>query len=80
MTQQLVLYKFDSCPFCMKVMRYLQERDISIPMKDILIDTAARDELITIGGKSQVPCLVIGDQPLYESDDIINWFETSYAN
>ena len=29
----------------------------------------------TKGGKRQVPCLFIDGKPLYESSDIIAWFE-----
>lgn len=28
-----------------------------------------------MGGKRQVPCLFIDGKPLYESSDIIAWFE-----
>lgn len=31
-----------------------------------------------IGGKTQVPCLVIDGKPLYESLDIIEWLKTNY--
>ena len=33
------------------------------------------EELIKIGGKPQVPCLVIDGKALYESLDIIEWFK-----
>jgi len=71
----LVLYQNDSCPFCTKVRYFLDENDITIPMKDTLLDPAARQELIQIGGKGQVPCLVIDGQPLYESNEIIRWVQ-----
>ncbi len=29
------------------------------------------NDLVRVGGKKQVPCLVVGGKPLYESDDII---------
>jgi len=44
-------------------------------MKNIHEDTGAKEELIRIGGKGQVPCLVIDGKALYESDDIIEWFK-----
>lgn len=37
-----------------------------------------RQELIDIGGKPQVPCLVIDDKAIYESDDIIQWFKKDW--
>ncbi|KXB32941.1 hypothetical protein HMPREF3192_01310 [Atopobium deltae] len=31
------------------------------------------------GGKSQVPCLFIDGEPLYESDDIIQYLDRAFA-
>ena len=56
----------------------MKERGIVIPKKDIQLDSAARDELIGIGGKSQVPCLVIDGVALYESNEIIAWLEENW--
>ena len=72
----LVLYQRQSCPFCRKVTQYLDSAGISVPMKDTT-DPSLRDELVRIGGKGQVPCLIIDGSPLYESDDIIRWFKTN---
>lgn len=75
---ELTLYHFDGCPFCAKVRGYLQEQKISVPMKDTHEDPANKEELIAIGGKGQVPCLVIDGKALYESNDIIHWFEQNW--
>jgi glutathione S-transferase len=74
----LTLYHFESCPFCQKVRRFIKEHGMTIPEKDIKLDSAARDELIGIGGKAQVPCLVIDGVALYESGDIITWLEENW--
>ncbi len=74
----LTLYYFPSCPFCQMVLQYMKQRGIRVPLKDILSQKAYREELIKIGGSSQVPCLVIDGKPLYESDDIIQWFESNW--
>ena len=79
MTQKLTLYYFYSCPFCQFVLRYINDRKLDIPMKDTLADAAAKRELLDIGGKTQVPCLVIDGKPLYESQDIINWLEENVS-
>ena len=73
-TKNLILYYFDGCPFCAKVMSFLKKNNISVPMKNTHKEAGAQEELIRIGGKSQVPCLVINGKALYESDDIIEWF------
>ncbi|MCI9129473.1 MAG: glutaredoxin [Eggerthellaceae bacterium] len=68
----IVLYFKPTCPYCTKVLAYMQEQDIACDMKDTL-DPANADELIRIGGKRQVPCLVIDGQAMYESNDIIQY-------
>ena len=71
----LVLYQFSSCPFCRRVLHYIQQRGLDIPIRDTMRDPGAREELIEIGGSSQVPCLVIDGEALYESMDIIAWLD-----
>lgn len=72
-TNTLTLYQYDYCPFCRKVRRFMEANHIDIPMKDTLLDPEAREELIQLGGKGQVPALRIEDKIIYESDDIIRW-------
>lgn len=71
----LTLYYFPSCPYCGRVLQYLRQNKINIPMKDTALYPENRQELIKIGGKSQVPCLVIDGEPMYESMDIIEWLK-----
>lgn len=75
---KLVLYYMPSCPYCQKVLRYMESNNIEIPLKNIREDSAIREELITIGGKGQVPCLVIDRKAMYESDDIIEWLKENF--
>lgn len=71
------LFKYDSCPFCMRVRAFLQQAGLEIPMRDTLLDPDARRELIEGGGSGTVPCLRIDDgrsvRWLYESLDIIEY-------
>lgn len=76
----LELYYFDSCPFCQKVLSFMKEQSISdIIKKDIKAVPIFEKELMTLGGKKQVPCLMIEGKPLYESDDIISWLKKNHA-
>ena len=75
---ELTLYHFMGCPYCQRVRDFLSTNGISVPMKDTHENPAYRDELIKIGGKSQVPCLVIKGKALYESLDIIEWFKNNF--
>ena len=74
----LVLYYMPTCPFCQKVISFMKKNDIEVTMKDTLGEQSYRQELLTIGGKTQVPCLVIDGKALYESDDIISWFKENW--
>ena len=56
----------------------MDEHGITLSKKDINESPLYRQELIQIGGKPQVPCLVIDDKALYESDDIITWLRNNY--
>ncbi len=78
--QTLTLYHFKGCPYCQKVKDFLSQKGISVPMKDIKENPEYSDELRKIGGKTQVPCLVINGKALYESMDIIKWFDNNYDN
>ncbi len=69
----LVLYSRSSCGYCKRVTNYLQQEHKTIPIKDVGRDSNAAKELVRIGGKRQVPCLVINGKALYESSAIIQW-------
>lgn len=73
MTHELELFMKPTCPYCIKVMNFMSENNITIPLRDIVADKSAAETLIAIGGKRQVPCLFIDGKPLYESGDIIEW-------
>jgi len=77
--KDLTLFHKTGCPYCHKVLSYLEGRGIEVALKNTAESSDARDELIKIGGKSQVPCLITDGKPLYESDDIIQWFEQNWG-
>ena len=74
--QKLELYFRPTCPYCMKVLTFIDENDITLELKDISADGAALEELLNVGGKQQVPCLFIDGAPMYESDEIIGFLKT----
>lgn len=74
--QNLTLYIMNTCPFCKKVLRFIEKNSIEgIEVKDIIGNEENEKELIEKGGKKQVPMLMIGDKPMYESDDIIEYLK-----
>jgi glutaredoxin 2 len=72
----LDLFILETCPYCRKVMDYLEENKISYN-KINTIDEDNVLRLLTIGGKDQVPFLYNSktDEKIYESDEIIKYLE-----
>jgi glutathione S-transferase len=77
------LFKYDSCPFCYRVRKYLESNGIAVPVRDIHTEPGAVEELVAGGGRSTVPCLRIerdGEvEWLYESLDIMIYFRDRYG-
>lgn len=74
------LYIMPSCPYCRKVLLYMDKHSIELPQRDITADPAAREQLLRVGGKVQVPCLFIDGEPMYESDDIIAYLSDAFTD
>ena len=74
---EYTLYVYETCPYCQKVFRYMDKAGITIPLKNAR-DPETEAELISIGGKRQVPCLVIDGVAMYESDDIIRYMKETF--
>ena len=80
MTEQYVLYKTDTCPFCSMVRRFLDARGVELAMRDTAREPEAHAELVAGGGRPTVPCLKItsaeGDVHwMYESMDIMRFLD-----
>lgn len=83
--KSLALYQFNACPFCIKVRRALHKLNVPVALRDINKSPADEQELIKKGGQRKVPCLRItetdgSERWLYESNDIIHYLETRFAN
>lgn len=72
--QDLTLYYKKTCPYCQKVLRFLDENNINLDLRDTL-QPGNQNDLIKVGGKKQVPCLVVNGKAMYESDDIIAYLK-----
>ena len=77
-TQQLALYQFKTCPFCMKVRREIKRLSLNIELRDAQHDAHCREQLLHGGGQVKVPCLRInqdGDKNtwVYESNEVIQY-------
>jgi len=77
MKHQLELYYFDSCPYCQRVLRVIDELKIKVIYKDIYDDLNNMQKLIAITGRKTVPCLFIDGNPMHESSDIMEWLRVN---
>ena len=73
----LDLFILETCPYCRKVMDFLEKNKIEYNKINIA-DKSAEESLIKLGGKRQVPFLVDKSRnlQLYESSDIIEYLKT----
>ena len=75
---ELKLYMFETCPFCRKVLNEIESSGrTEVELHNIHKSELDRMELISVGGKQQVPCLFIDGKPMYESDDIVAWLRAN---
>lgn len=73
----LELFITESCPYCHKVITYLDENHIPYRTIDIQ-DKLSEEVLLKIGGKVQVPFLIDKEHniEMYESGDILEYLKT----
>ena len=81
--ENLSLYQFQSCPFCVKVRRQIHQLNLPIELRDAKNNEQFRSELAESGGRIKVPCLRIEEkgsvQWMYESDDIIDYLQQRFG-
>ena len=80
----MVLYQFQQCPFCVKTRRTIHRLALNIEKRDARNDPKWNQELISEGGKYQVPCLKITKDDgsvewMYESTDINQYLEEKFS-
>ena len=80
--EELSLYQFYACPFCVRTRRAIHALNLPIPTRDAQNDPEHRAALESGGGKIQVPCLRIDDNGatrwLYESSEIIAYLNQRF--
>jgi len=81
--QDLTLYQFHACPFCVKTRRTLRRLNVSVALRDAKNNELDRRTLLNEGGKIKVPCLRIEESGqtiwLYESKAIIDYLQQRFA-
>lgn len=81
-TQNMQLYQYKACPFCVKVRREIRRQGLNINTVDAK-QADNKEVLENQGGKIKVPCLRIEEDNkvtwLYESSAIIEHLNTRFA-
>ncbi len=72
--QNMALYQFSTCPFCIKVRQEMRRLSLPIEKRDAQHHTTNRNELLQGSGATKVPCLKIT-----EVDGQIRWLQDSGA-
>lgn len=80
----LALYYFDGCPFCNMVRAMLDKLEISVELRNIMLESKHRDDLVEARGRATVPVLRITspdgeDRWMPESRDIMRYLQDTYA-
>ncbi len=83
-TDNMVLYQFNQCPFCVKTRRQIRRLALNIEKRDARNNEKWNQELINDGGKYQVPCLKITETDgsvewMYESTVINQYLEENFS-
>lgn len=73
--KNIELYVLETCPYCRKVMDFMDKESIRYEKKDITIPENHK-RLMELGGMEQVPFLYDDGVSHYESDEIIKYLTT----
>jgi len=81
--QNMSLYQYFACPFCIKVRRTIRRLDLPMEYRDAQVrGSEHRNTLEKEGGAIKVPCLRIDENNetiwLYESNDIIAYLNKRF--
>ena len=77
---QLDFYYFEACPYCQRVINVIEKHKIKVNWLDIHKDGTHAKKLLTVTGRTTVPCMFIDGKPMFESLDIMKWLENNLDN
>lgn len=81
--ERIVLYEFESCPFCRKVREALSDLDLETEIRPCPKGgTRFRNEVVRRGGKEQFPWMVDPNTgvEMYESEEIVQYLYRQYGD
>ena len=76
----LILYCYRTCPFCIKVEDFLVKNGLQLEIVYLDDDAEALEYLYNQTESAQAPCLKIDETFMRESDDIITYLDNHFVN
>ena len=81
---QLALYYFDGCPYCVRVLRAIDVLRLDVELRNIYEERRHLDDLLAVRGRTTVPVLRItspdGEERwMPESADIVRYLQATYG-
>lgn len=76
-------YALPGCPYCAKVEDKLEELGVNYTKHEVPPHHGDRDQIRELTGRTQVPVIVDrahGIEGMDESDDIVEYLETTYGS
>jgi len=78
-SKKLDLFYYDECFFCQKVLREIKNLNLKVSYRHIYEDQKNLQTLLEKTGRKTTPCLFINGEPMFESDDIIEWLRENHT-
>ena len=77
--RMIKLYQFETCPFCIKVRKKLDELNLNYETVEVSRDRAKRTKIKELSGQIKVPVLEDSDGTVvYDSSRIVEYLEDNY--
>ena len=71
MSKKVVVYTFETCPFCVRVKRLLDNKGVSFKEIDITNDNNKLNELKSVTSCGTVPQIFVDDKFIGGCDDVV---------
>ncbi|RME04881.1 MAG: DUF302 domain-containing protein [Planctomycetota bacterium] len=79
MSEKLVLYQLEACPYCKLVRRKLEVLGLSYEVRSVPPRREDRKEVQELSGQSAVPVLVHGEKVVYDSAVILQYLDEQFG-
>ena len=75
----MLLHQFESCPYCKRVRRELDELGLDYETREVPKDKSKRTTIKELSGQLKVPVLEDGDTVVNDSKVIVDYLQENYG-